>query len=477
MQVRISVANGDLTRAANDEIGDGNETGIPDEYLVNKATLYFFESNLLAMAPMEFTGFQKEAAVTDNKVVWVSQNRKMEEGTYEVVIIVNGAAAVPPAIGTTTLADFLKDVKSGATTWLASASSGLLMASRDASNAYVSGVTVTTANTPANPALVAAEVERTVAKIMLADGQTTPNNYSYSVAGQFVRNTSTAATVSIALSDYRMLNLRNEFFTFRHATTGFTPVNPGETVDPVTYTFGNLAGTTSYIMDPRTYQKNTSMPVAVGGVTYTDWYVNNGFSAVGDAAEHILGYCQENTMEKAAQKKGYGTAIVFKGKITVDGVTIASGDNLYYDRTNKVFYGSYTDLKAGVSGLDATVNYTQLAANNIDTYKDGYCTYVYYIKHADNSAANDMGIMEYAMVRNNVYKVAVTGIDAPGKGLVPNPLDPSNPLDPANPTNPTDKDPSVDPAEDIETEDISIALKVKLTIKPWIIRNNNVILK
>jgi hypothetical protein len=478
-QVRIVVGNGDAVTKANDEDGDDKETGTPDEYLVKEATLYFFNQGdgKLALDPITFTGFQKEVDVPgDKRVVWVSQNRQMAEGTYKVVVVVNGTAVTTPATGSTSIDDFLKDVKTSATTWLGTASNGLLMASRNTTTAYVDNVSITEKHTPEAPAIIETEVERTMSKITLADGQTTPNNYAYSVSGLFNGNTSTAATVTITLSNCRMLNLRNEFFTFRHTTTAFTPVNPGVNIDNVTYGFGDLTDVNSYIMDPKTFMKNISMPVGINGVTYTDWYVNNGFSTIGNAAEHILGYCQENTMEKDAQKKGYGTAIVFKGKIAVDGITIAAGQNLYYDKSNKVFYENYDALKAVFVGLSATVNYEELAQNNIVAYKDGECTYVYYIKHANNNVANDMGIMEYGMVRNNVYKVAIEGIAAPGEGLVYDPQNPTTPKNPAEPTNPTDPDPTIDPAEDIETETITVALKVRLTVKPWIVRNNNVIL-
>lgn len=470
VQVRISVDNGSQTRAANDETGDGNETGIADEYLVKNATLYFFSDATGFVKSETFTGFVQDPTVTANQVVWTSQNRKMAEGSYKVVVLVNGTAATAPAVGST-IANFMKDVKTGADTWIASASNGLLMASRNTSTDPVSPVSITAANTPANPAVVEAHVERTVAKVTLAGKA----GYTYSGAPL-------PAGVSIQLTDYRVLNLRNEFFTFRHTTTGFTPVNPGVTVDNVTYGFGDLPDANSYIMDPKTFMKNTSLPTGlISGVDYRDWYAHTAFStAIGNGTtETILGYSQENTMEKEAQKKGYGTAIVFKAQITGAG-TVGAGENLYYDRKNKIFYNTYAALQAVFTTLHPTTpNYMELAAHDISAYKDGKTTYVYYIKHADNTTENNMGIMEYAMVRNNVYKINVTDITAPGRGLVPDPSDPtgSTPLDPANPTVPDGGDPTIDPAEDIETEEIDIALKVQLTVRPWIIRNNNVILK
>lgn len=61
--------------------------------------------------------------------------------------------------------------------------------------------------------------------------------------------------------------------------------------------------------------------------------------------------------------------------------------------------------------------------SGLATYKDGICYYTYWIKHANDqnednnlvgSKDNTGGVMEYAIVRNNVYKLNVTSIAGPG---------------------------------------------------------------
>ncbi len=61
--------------------------------------------------------------------------------------------------------------------------------------------------------------------------------------------------------------------------------------------------------------------------------------------------------------------------------------------------------------------------SGLATYKDGICYYTYWIKHAnDQNEDNNLvgskdktgGVMEYAIVRNNVYKLNVTSIAGPG---------------------------------------------------------------
>lgn len=62
-------------------------------------------------------------------------------------------------------------------------------------------------------------------------------------------------------------------------------------------------------------------------------------------------------------------------------------------------------------------------ASGVATYKEGICYYTYWIKHAnDQDPSNDLvkgkseggGVMEYAIVRNNIYKLLVKSISTPG---------------------------------------------------------------
>lgn len=89
-------------------------------------------------------------------------------------------------------------------------------------------------------------------------------------------------------------------------------------------------------------------------------------------------------------------------------------------------------LRYSVSGGKATVDvgasdgFTRRLlhdASGVATYKEGICYYTYWIKHAnDQDSSNDLvkgkneggGVMEYAIVRNNIYKLRVMSISTPG---------------------------------------------------------------
>ena len=84
-----------------------------------------------------------------------------------------------------------------------------------------------------------------------------------------------------------------------------------------------------------------------------------------------------------------------------------------------------------------------------------YCYYFYWNQHNNNDNPGVMGEMEFAVVRNNVYKLAVTKIDRLGHPrLSENDPDPSDPDDPD------------------EKGDVYITVSVEPL--PWVVRENNI---
>ena len=103
--------------------------------------------------------------------------------------------------------------------------------------------------------------------------------------------------------------------------------------------------------------------------------------------------------------------------------------------------------------------------NNITIYKasneeDGegwgyYCYYFYWNRHNDNSKSGEMGPMEFATVRNNVYKLAVTKIGALGHPRI------------------TDYDP--DPMKPWYPDEQRLRyIQVQVEVLPWVVRVNDI---
>lgn len=84
-----------------------------------------------------------------------------------------------------------------------------------------------------------------------------------------------------------------------------------------------------------------------------------------------------------------------------------------------------------------------------------YCYYFYWNRHNDNNLNGKMGPMEFAIVRNNVYKLSVNAVNRLGH--------PRNPDNDPHPFNPNDPD-----------EESLVYLNVDLKVLPWVVRVNNI---
>ncbi len=221
---------------------------------------------------------------------------------------------------------------------------------------------------------------------------------------------------------------------------------------------------------------------------------------------HIWQYLNENTLPQGAQYHGLTTGVVFKGEITAANNAIA--DSMAIGRTIYVFqntlYGTWAQVKKCAKdnpALQVAVDNTSEVfwKNNKDEYitdesgnaiiiankeeaadagftaysperdEDGnllkdnegkyhYYTYYYYWnRHNDNGVDNAMGPMEFAVVRNNVYKLKVKSI-----------------LKYGHPT-PGGDDPDPDPEDpDDPDESDDVYFQVSLKVMPWVVRINNI---
>ena len=191
---------------------------------------------------------------------------------------------------------------------------------------------------------------------------------------------------------------------------------------------------------------------------------------------YIWQYAKENTIPgEKVQDHGISTGVVFKGEITGTAVTAADGETIYV--FENVLYGKWADVVAASKANDAPA--TLVAAVNKITAKDApttadyaaagftgykpengkyYAYYYYWNRHNDNGNNTVMGPMEFAVVRNNVYKLCVDKIAKFGH---PNPDD-VDPIDP-DPENPEDPD-----------ESINYYFTVTVKVLPWVVRVNHI---
>lgn len=111
-----------------------------------------------------------------------------------------------------------------------------------------------------------------------------------------------------------------------------------------------------------------------------------------------------------------------------------------------------TNFKAAVTAAGITIYQSSQDAEDGWGY---YCYYYYWNRHNDNQVPGEMGPMEFAVVRNNVYKLAVTKISQLGHPRISE-NDPDNP-DPGTPDEKGD-----------------VYMTVQCDVLPWVVRMNNI---
>ncbi|MCE9439495.1 Mfa1 family fimbria major subunit [Bacteroides fragilis] len=507
--VTIAVPNGVAETRASDPTADtdgtSTETGLKDEYKVTKANLYLFPGGTGSsfgsaklteiISISQFT--QTTTTTTDQKtIVWTSKKTALTPGDYRIYIVVNGTVngVGDSDKGTLTEADFLAKTTADATSVIAAVpSDGLVMASRSPNSNNSNTLPYIAQEITKDPEqTIAATVERVMGKITVTAGGT--NASSAATANKYTSFSTTVTAIGnitdITLKNYYVVNARKEGYYFRHVDKESTVTNPLTEAN-----YGNSSATLPYVTDPKTYNKTyTSTPALAN--SYGDWYLQGssafgllsfgtfsgtytdmpGYSS-GAVETKVAAYCYENTMLKDKQKNGYTTGIVFKAEIAPskmmqkkssgDGVeettTIGSIGEIFYH--SGIFYKDIEALKeAGVLLADGTTSSSasgapaDLKKNDVQCFKKGntdgkfFCYYPYWIKHLPSDTAED--VMEFGIVRNNVYQVTVASIQGVGKdGVTENII------------------------TDTETDDpTTVLLNVKLSIKPWVVRTNSAVL-
>ena len=290
------------------------------------------------------------------------------------------------------------------------------------------------------------------------------------------------AGLSLTLTDAALINQSKAHYVFRRVADNntATPVvggveTPSNWVVDTDWASKTKAGFDAQLEDPAKWSWTP-----LSGLTVDDNYDDN---------YKIWCYAKENTLPTIdAQKHNVSTGVVFKAEITAGESASAevkaaldSGKRIYV--FNNKLYGTWADVKTAAEDDDDDDANLQAAYNQAAASVTGeateptavaaaaagftgysavggkYYTYYYYWnRHNDNRDPYKMGIMEYAVVRNNVYKLCVDSISKFGHP------DPTHPTDPdPDPVKPNDPD-----------ESVNYYFTVTVKVLPWTVRINNI---
>lgn len=386
--------NSRVSTPAPGEDGDGPQDGVNEENKVHDLNVFFFHTtdgkglnttdqsvNVVSIYFDQLTG-SSTTYTTETKEI-----EGLEIGSsYNVLVIAN----LGESLNITTLNQLREYTVSTPIVQ----TNHFVMASSE------TGTPVTIqATSKNNPTVVSANVERLAARVDCHwDTEYSVGNDKVVITQAMLVNKYTGGTYA--------------FKRVTNSTTDFTIDYLGtEKVE------GNLAA--NYVIDPKTLNvPQTDIANSYDHYFSTPWSATDRnwkslsttvTSAHNGVTYSLLDYTTENVVKAEDNEETcaiYCTGIVFKAKYQPAG--IYTTDGTFY-RYNGKCYVSLTDIKNVIG--DQSISDNNLSQFGITKYQDGICYYTYWIKHAEDGDDTTVSPMEYAIVRNNIYQINVTGIN------------------------------------------------------------------
>lgn len=221
------------------------------------------------------------------------------------------------------------------------------------------------------------------------------------------RNDGTAAhTYPLGKSGYtvkvesmQLINISKSMYCLRHTS------DDGKN-DENTVLFGKEQSASGFVMDTDAAIKRTGNGTDIDFLTSEELKLTTDNSPLTTDNYFLWKYIPENTLPSVeSQIQGYTTGVKFHARIT------GAPEGVNLDGTEPV--------TINYQGESITVNHTPASGSNPAGY---YLDYYYFIQHNDNRLDGVMGVMEYGIVRNNVYRLSLLSIDG-----LPRPYGPEEP--------------------------------------------------
>ena len=159
------------------------------------------------------------------------------------------------------------------------------------------------------------------------------------------------------------------------------------------------------------------------------------------------------------------------GKMPTATLTTSEVASLSWSSYMKTVFGYSQENGKPVINQNGKDTRRLLAFYGLHTYADGVCYYPWWIRHSNNNASTK-GIMEYAIVRNNIYKLRISDIYGLGYDIpYEPPFDPEEPIkppvDPEDPEDPDKPDPGPGPDPDPDPDPTPKLLNIEVTVADW----------
>ena len=480
----VTASPGNSTRAnpTGGEPGDGSETGFDYENRIDNLLVLFYQADAQSNAPAEtpidkIFYFDRERIEGDNRTEPVQVN--LPEGEYDLLVVTNTGDIRSSLQGKT-----LGGIRDYLLTSAWQKDNGAYDRFVMTSDGHTADKVTLCGNPKDEPADATVEVERVAARIDYRASSTLYNIVDETYGRGQATITGAVILNKMAAGSYLLKRVAE-------------PVNGALTTSsPITYLGDERPAEggvqRNFVVDPWTLYKTTANidrnafnPTAPGAgnrpvealydhyyTSYEDDYATwENLVETGEPAGdwYRLGYTMENTLRREAQIDAYRTMVVFQARYTPDGYE--EGETFY--RVRDDIFPTREEAEAAAEGTNALVR----------EYHNGLCYYVWRVRHSDDEDPSEDGIMEYGIVRNNIYRLLVSNIYGLGDEVPfppeeptdepdePDNPDPDEPEDPDNPDptpdpDPDEPDPGPDPTPDPDPEEPE-GIQVEVTVEPW----------
>ena len=450
----FEIPNANGTRSA--ESSGITETGSKEEYAVKSLTIYLFDSTTKTLKDQQELKNIQQIKADLEEIKYTADKITVNPGTYNIFAIANGKAVT----GDISTQDAFLNAVDGITYSEGKIpsvpASGFVMTNRGAANLNVEVKKPTDSDKVTS---VSIGLERAVAKIELTQKQETFP----------LKDPAGKVYCTIKLNNFRMLNLATQFYTFRHTAVLNDFQEPGSYTDE---NFGDINDNNGYAIDPYFFKKTVE-----GAKDFTnadgffaqalvDLDINDSnWAGMAQAGSWSHVYCLENCMFVNAQLNAYSTGVMFKANmdIATDRVFDENGDNISNPSNwpSKMFYFNYNfytsvdairkqvlnNLPEDITDDSATEILAEYSIKRFQKTENYSCYYNYWIKHEDNNST-EMGVMEFGIVRNNIYRLSISKVAGLGSG-----------------------EPYIEPEQ---PDEYKAELDININVFPWAVRNQDV---
>lgn len=398
-----------------------------NEYAISRLYIYFFDTETKQFyTRVSIDGLTKEESHYDTQydVTYLFDSVKLHAGVYDIFTIANYDYAPEKVKDEGELLNMVDSLTYQEGIEANMPDRGPVMTNRATSHLAVDLVPYIN-----KYYVLQVELERVIAKLQIGVSQNT-----------FPLTHEQRKYADINITNYKLVNMNRRYYLFQHRDN--LPTLTSQPVFTLPYHFDDYSESgEEYIVDPYFYEKMpTATSVARFARYYKSWFgefTTADFASMPSADNHGYAYILENTAFKSSQKNGYSPGIVFKGAVSPVFVYLYDFNQRqlreeyrpeYWPKTiylyNYNFYGSLQAVNvASGLGLDELQTYTDAQLKpygikkcmfNMGVYETYY---TYWIQHRSNTV-EPMGPMQYGIVRNNFYKMTITGISGLGNSVI-----------------------------------------------------------